>query len=112
MARYTVKYAPCVVAFFRTLCPRSQQAIRDRIDDLRQCPQLGDPIRTAEGLRYVKTYDGSRIEFPHGIRIVYAWYETALIIAVVDLGSHDTSAAHPGRSVYQDERAEASLVQA
>ncbi len=105
---YTLKYAPEVRTYYAGLSPRSKAAVKNLLALIAQAPYYGIPVRSMPGVRYQKSLDCPRDEFPAGIRVLYTVLEEIVTVAVIDLGDHDSSAQHPGQSVYADERLKAA----
>jgi hypothetical protein len=103
--RCTVLYDPAIKPYFAALSPQSKQAIRQLIDAIARCPELGDCVDSLPGVKYQKSYDVSKLEFDHGIRAFYITQDDKGLVAIIDLGDHVDSARRRGYSVYPDEAA-------
>jgi hypothetical protein len=102
--RYRVVLTTIVRDFLNGLHDDDKQAVRVLIDAIGESPEGGDIVWSTDDEFYQKTYDLDKRRWPNGLRIVYKYWEDKLLVALVDVGDHHTSASHPGQSIYPDER--------
>lgn len=101
---YALRFHPVVKAWYKGLPDEDKAALKVLFNAIAACPQLGDPVKTEDGLRYQKTYWVNKERWPNGIRVVYSYDCHEIVVYVMNAGDHKTCARFVGQSVYADER--------
>ena len=101
----TLKVSKVVVKFLGTFSKADQYEIACLLESIRDYPELGKPVQTANGVLYRKTYAVDKREWPTGVRVFYRRNDG--IVFVLDMGDHTRCASAGAVSVYRDERVSA-----
>ena len=102
---YHIEFVPEVRAFVRRLVKQDRAAVFHELCLV--AARLVDP-KIVESIPSPKTYyvyvhNLSR-QWPQGLRIFFTVRRDVMTVTVVNVGDHRTSATHPRRSIYPDER--------
>ena len=76
----------------------------DLIAEQRILPDVVESIPTPKTYKVRVPAAQLTQQWPTGMRIFFRVNKAAMQVGVIDLGDHRTSATHPGRSIYPDER--------
>lgn len=108
---YQMAYHPDILTFIAALSQDDQDEVKSLLAAIAESPEDGERVqsvfyREARGkpIYRRKTYSVTRAQFPKGLRIIYAVDGHSITILVMDIGDHQNSARHPGKSIYPDER--------
>ncbi len=104
MSQYAVEWLAQVRAFVDTLADDDRAAIDHLVNLLSQGLVLGERIQSDPIPTYRIKAEVDKTRWPNDLRVFFRVSHSRKAFYIIDVGDHTTSALHPGKSVYPDER--------